>query len=160
MAKTLKTVAEITAEIAGIAKAGKTWDARVQACAVACVEHMAGHGDHTLLVKLYQALPKGSRRGSFAQWIINHTSLVANTDAGTKGELPFVKDKAKTTDVEGARENLWTDAGRPEPAPDELFDANKAAMALIRKIKAARDAGRPVKALDAETIAALQALRG
>ena len=52
------TVAGIKAEIASIAKAGKTLDGRIQRCAVAAFEHMLAHRDHTLLVDLYQASPK------------------------------------------------------------------------------------------------------
>ena len=53
---------------------------------------------------------------------------------------------------------MWYDCGKPEAAPDELLDVNKAVMALLKKVKAAKDAGRPIKGLDAETLAAVQSL--
>ena len=67
-------------------------------------------------------------------------------------------DKEKAFDLEGAMETMWFDAGKPEAAPDEILDVNKAVMVLLKKVKAAKDAGRPVKGLDDETIAALQTL--
>ena len=152
------TVAGIKAEIASIAKAGKTLDGRIQRCAVAAFEHMLAHRDHTLLVELYQALSKGMRRASMAAWIMQFTQLTANTDAASKADKPFVLDKEKAFDLESAQETMWYDCGKPEAAPDELLDVNKAVIALLKKVKAAKDAGRPIKGLDDETIAALQTL--
>ena len=93
------TVVGIKAEIASIAKAGKTLDGRIQRCAVASFEHMLAHRDHTLLVDLYQALSKGMRRASMASWIMQFTQLTANTDPATKAEKPAkeVKEKAPST---------------------------------------------------------------
>lgn len=152
------TVAGIKAEIASIAKAGKTLDGRIQRCAVAAFKHMLDHHDHTLLVELYQALSKGQRRASMAAWLMQFTQLTANTDPATKADKPFVLDKEKDHDYESAVETMWYDCGKPEAAPDELLDVNKAVMALLKKVKAAKEAGRPVKGLDDETIAALQTL--
>ena len=152
------TAAGIKAEIVSISEAGKSLDGRIQRCAVAAFKHMIEHRDHTLLVELYQALSKGQRRASMAAWIMQFTQLTANTDPASKGEKPFVLDKDKAFDLEGAMETLWYDAGKPEAAPDEILDVNKAVMALLKKVKAAKDAGRPVKGLDDETIAALQTL--
>ena len=53
---------------------------------------------------------------------------------------------------------MWHECGKPEAAPDELLDVNKAVMALLKRVKAAKDAGRPIKGLSDETIAALQTL--
>ena len=152
------TVAGIKAEISSIAKAGKTLDGRIQRCAVASFEHMVAHRDHTLLVELYRALSKGMRRASMAAWIMRFTQLTANTDPASKGEKPFVLDKEKAHDLEGAKETMWYECGKPESAPDGLLDVNKAVMALLKKVKAAKGAGRPVKGLDDETIAALRTL--
>ena len=152
------TASGIRAEITSIAKAGKTLDGRIQRCAVAAFEHMIEHRDHTLLVELYQALSKGMRRASMAAWVMQFTQLTANTDPATKAEKPFVLDKDKTADLETAKETMWYECGKPEASPDEILDVNKAVLALLKKVKAAKDAGRPVKGLDDETRAALQTL--
>ena len=154
------TVAGIKAEIASIAKAGKTLDGRIQRCAVAAFEHMLAHRDHTLLVELYQALSKskGLRRASMAAWIMQFTQLTANTDAASKAAKPFVLDKEKSFDLEGAKETMWYECGKPEAAPDKLLDVNKAVMSLLNKVKAAKEAGRPIKGLDAATLAAVNSL--
>lgn len=153
------TVAGIKAEIASIGVAGKSLDSRIQACAVASMKHMMEHRDHTLLVELYQALSGGMRRSALAAWMLQFTQLSANADPLTKKEKPFVLDKEKVVDFEGAVTTLWHTCGKPDPAPDELFDVNKAVMLLLKKVKAAKDAGRPVKGMDAETLAALQTLQ-
>ena len=152
------TAAGINAEIASIARAGKALDSRIQLCAVAAFEHMLAHRDHTLLVKLYQALSKGQRRASLAAWIMQFTQLTANTDATSKAEKPFILDKEKAFDLETAKETPWYDCGKPEASPDELLDVNKAVLALLKKVKAAKDAGRPIKGLEDETLAALRTL--
>ena len=152
------TAAGIKAEIASIAKAGKTLDGRIQRCAVAAFEHMLAHRDHTLLVDLYQALSRGQRRASLAAWIMQFTQLTANTDPASKADKPFVLDKEKTADLETAKETMWYECGKPEASPDEILDVNKAVLALLKKVQAAKDAGRPIKGLDDETIAALQTL--
>lgn len=151
----LKTANGIRAEINSIGKASKSLDARVQACAVASLEHMIAHKDHTLLVELYKALGKGMRRASMAAWILQFTQLTANADPLTKTEKPFMLDKEKTCDLEGAKGMMWYEAGKPEQAPDEILDVNKAVMSLLKKVKDAQAAGRPVKGLDDETLAAL-----
>lgn len=146
-------------EIDSIRAAGAKFDKRVQYCALSCLEHFEAHGDYTLLVSLYQALPKGARRGSFAAWILKYSRLAANTDKATKAEKPFVLDKAKKNDLEGAAAEFWYEAGKPEQAPDEVFDLQKAVLALLAKAKAAKEHGRKVKGLDADTVRALEALK-
>lgn len=157
MAK-LQGAEAINKEIAGIQSAGAKFDARVQDCALACLEHMDQHGDHTLLVKLYQALPKGSRRGSMAAWIMAFSKLVANTDKATKAEKPFLVDKKKQNKLVDAALTMWHAAGKPEQEPDQVFDINKAVQAILAKAKKAKDKGTKVTGLSAETLAAVQAL--
>lgn len=149
----------INKEIASIKTAGAKFDKRVQDCALACLNHMEQHGDYTLLVNLYLALPKGSRRGSMAAWIMRYSKLVANTDKETKAEKPFVLDKAKANDLVGAAAEMWYAAGKPEQAPDEILDVQKAVTALLAKVKKAKDAGIKIKGIDEETLAALQTLK-
>ena len=149
----------INKEIAGIRAAGAKFDKRVQACALACLEHMEQHGDYTLLVNLYQALPKGSRRGSMAAWIMRYSKLTANTDKATKNDKPFLLDKEKANDLEGAAAEMWHDAGKPEQTPDEILDVQKAVLALLAKVKKAKEAGQKIKGLDDETLAALATLK-
>ena len=111
------TVAGIKAEIASIAKAGKTLDGRIQRCAVAAFEHMLEHRDHTLLVELYQALSKGMRRASMAAWIMQFTQLTANTDAASKADKPFVLDKEKATIWRVPRKPCGMTVASPKPHP-------------------------------------------
>lgn len=149
----------INKEIASIKAASAKFDKRVQDCAVACLDHMEQHGDYTLLVNLYLALPKGSRRGSMATWIMRYSKLTANADKATKAEKPFLLDKAKANDLVGAASEMWYDAGKPEQAPSEILDVQKSVLALLAKVKKAKEAGTKIKGLDDETLAALQTLK-
>ena len=158
MSKILQGETAIRAEIKAINKAGTTLAKRIQLCAIASLEHMVQHRDHTLLVELYQAMPKGTRSSALAAWILKFSQLKANDDKATKKEKPFMLDKEKTLDLEGAKATMWHECGKPEAAPDELLDVNKAVVALLKKVKAAKEAGRPIKGLDAETLAAVKSL--
>ena len=149
----------INKEIAGIKAAGAKFDKRVQDCAVACLDHMEQHGDYTLLVNLYHALPKGSRRGSMAAWIMRYSKLTANTDKATKNEKPFLLDKTKANDLVGAAAEMWHATGKPEQTPDTILDLQKAVLGLLAQVKKAKDSGRKIKGLDDETITALSALK-
>lgn len=154
----LKTVDGIRKEIASIGKAGASLDKRIQLCAVASLQHMVDHRDHTLLVDLYKALSKGQRRAAMASWIMTFSQLAANADAATKVDTPFVLDKAKpAADVEAAADKMWHECGKPEPSPDEVFDVNKAVMAILAKAKKAADAGRKVEGVSPDAMAALTA---
>ncbi len=133
----LSSVAGIRAEIVSIGKAGKALDSRIQACAIACLKHMIEHRDHTLLVELYKGLSAGQRRASMAAWIMAFSQLDANTDATSKKDTPFVLNKAKKLDLEGAIAMAWYDAGKAEQEPDAIFDAQKAFKSfLARAMKA------------------------
>ena len=158
MSKILQGEAAIRAEIKAINKAGATLAKRIQACAIASLEHMVKHRDHTLLVELYQAMPKGTRSAALAAWILKFSQLKANDDKATKKDKPFLLDKEKILDVDGAKATMWHDCGKPEESPDEILDVNKSVQALLARVKRAVAAGRPVKGLDADTLKALQAL--
>lgn len=149
----------INKEISSIKSAGAKFDKRVQDCAVACLDHMEQHGDYTLLVNLYHALPKASRRASMAAWILRYSKLTANTDKATKKEKPFLLDKTKANDMVGAAAEMWHSTGKPEQTPDTILDLQKAVLSLLARVKKAKASGRGIKGLDDETITALASLK-
>lgn len=58
----------IAKEIGLIRAAGARFDMRIHACAMACLNHIKLHGDNTLLLDLYHALPNSFRKNSFLKW--------------------------------------------------------------------------------------------
>lgn len=129
MAKDMKV---IDAEIKAIATAGKALDKRIQKAAVDVLEHFAEHKDTGLVNRLYLALSKGARKTAMASWLMAYAAVVANTDPKTKAEQPFVYSKDKATDPLAAAVDMWYDH-KPDAAPDEVFDLQKAVKALLAK---------------------------
>lgn len=133
-----KNIALINKEISAIAVAGTKFDERIQLCAVDVVTHFAEHKDVGLVNRLYVALSKGTRKAAMTEWLLAYAAVVANVDAGTKKESPFICAKGadgkwtKTTDVEGAEANPWFDC-KPDPKPDAVFDFQKMVKAALKK---------------------------
>lgn len=150
------TVEAINKEIESIAKAGAKFDARVQVAAVSVLAHYAQHKDVRLVNRLYLALPRGARKAAMAEWLLAHAAVSPNPaqEKEVRHESPFVYDKAKATDVEAGAENPWYDF-RQEKEPAELFDAQKAALALIAKAAKAVKDGKKVTGIQPETLAEL-----
>lgn len=147
--KKFADVAALNKEIAAIKVAGAKLDARIQTAAVAVLEHFAQHHDNGLVNRLYHALPAGSRKAAFTSWLLTHCAVSANTDKATKQEQPFVYDRNKKTDPEAGEADPWY-SHKPDKAPDEVFDLQKAVRALLAKAsKAATLKGGDAKALHA-----------
>lgn len=141
----LTTAAEINKSITSIATRGKKLDNDIQLTGVSCLNHVALHGDTTLLDKLVNAMPKGARKGAFCEWAVKYGMVRmldrANPDdavAIAQGRL-FAKDKTKSFSVEDAFANKWWDA-KPEPDLLTTFDAAKMVTQLVKKYTAAQKA--------------------
>ena len=148
----------INKEIAGIRAAGAKFDKRVQACALACLEHMEQHGDYTLLVNLYQALPKGSRRTAWP----HGSCAIANsqrtpTRPPERQALPAGQGKGERSGRCCRRDVARCRQARANP--DEILDVQKAVLALLAKVKKAKRQARRSRGLDDETLAALATLK-
>lgn len=147
--KKFADIAALNKEIAAIKTAGAKLDARIQTAAVAVLEHFAQHHDNGLVNRLYHAMPAGSRKAALASWLLTHCAVSANTDKATKQEQPFVYDRTKKTDPEAGEADPWY-SHKPDKAPDEVFDLQKAVRALLAKAsKAATLKGGDSKALRA-----------
>jgi hypothetical protein len=151
----MKTIADINKEISGIKVAGAKLDGRIQGCGVDVLEHFSQHKDTGVVNRLYQALPKGSRSTALASWLLAYGALVANTDAKTKADQPFVYSKEKVTDPLGASQDMWFNH-KPEKTPDQVFDLQMAIRALLKKAGAAPS----IKGGDYETLKAIAKASG
>lgn len=146
----LLTKAELPKAIESIANRGNKLDADIHIAACSSLSIFAEHGDTGFVNRLYNALPKGTRKQAMTSWLISYGQLSANTES-TKGEQPFVKDANKAaTRLDEAIADPWFDH-KPDPKPDEVFDLMAAVSAIIKKAKGKQLA-------HAELLAPLQAI--
>ena len=165
--KILVDVASINKAIASIEKRGKSLDADIHAVGVSCLKHVADHGDTSLLDKLVNAMPKGSRKGAFCEWALafgNVRMLDRANDADKlrieQGAL-FAKDKTKQFDEVGAMAKAWYDF-KPEPDLLTTFDAAAMVASMMKRYNKAVKQGADIENVEGAIAAAealLQSLR-
>lgn len=138
MSKHYASVEALKKEIDSIKKAGSSLDARIHHASVAVLVHFAEHKDTGLINRLYDALPRGARRSAWVSWILSYAAVIANADKATKDEKPFLYSKDKDTIPEAGEADPWYNH-KPEKAPDEVFDLQKAVKAIIAKAGKAKE---------------------
>lgn len=148
-------LASLNKELASIKAAGAKLDSRIQHAAVAVLYHFDKNHDNGLVNRLYKALPEGSRKTAMTSWLLTHCAVSANKDKATKQEQPFVYDRNKKTDPEAGAADTWY-SHKPDKAPAEVFDLQKAVRALLAKAGKAES----IKGGDADTLKALAAAAG
>ena len=79
---------DISKAIGSILRRGKNLDRDIWQTAVNAVAHAQQHGDCSLLGRLYQAMPKGSRRQTLAAWV----SAATNIEINNQGKARLNKD--------------------------------------------------------------------
>lgn len=126
----------IEANCAKIAADSVTLDALIQDTGLAVLDHIEAHGDVTLANRLYNSLGRGHRKSALTVWYLAHGKVLANTDAKTKKEMPFVYDKTKVTDLVGAAEKPWFDC-KPDAEPDAVFYLHAKLAAMLRSAEKA-----------------------
>jgi HrpA-like RNA helicase len=166
----LQDGAKLGAEIKSIGTAGAKLDARIQEAALAAIWHFgvrtnaAGEliGDVGYINRLYKALGKGARHVALTDWLTTFGGVKANT-AADKADNPFVKDKNKVVDMDGASALPWFDM-KPSKAPDEVFDYYSMLLKVLNKkakegqtIKGAEMAAKVRKLVEEEMAQATQA---
>ena len=149
MTNLLTTASVINKAIDSIARRGKALDLDIQVAALSCLNHHNEHGDITLLNRLWNAMPRGSRRKSLTDWILHFGAVQANT-ADDKKENPFADArKIKALDLAGATETPWFEFNRPK-SEDEVteFDFVGALEKLVQRAAAAQAKGMEIKGAD------------
>ena len=127
-----KTAAQINKQIAIITRAGAKLDAFIQTTAVDVLTHYAEHCDTGLVNRLYNGMPKGSRKAALTEWLLAFCAVEANTNKATAKDQPFVHSKDKTTDVEGGKAKMWYEC-RLDSKPADVFDFQKFVKVALRK---------------------------
>lgn len=96
--------AKIKAAIDSIERRGKKYDRDVQVAALSAMQHHVEHGDVTLINRLVDAMPKGSRVNALRAFI--ETFGACRYDAESKA---FVHAKGKNHRLNEAHGILWTE---------------------------------------------------
>lgn len=128
----MKTISEINKAIDTIKTNGAALDALIQETGVSVLEHFAANKDNAVVNRLYLALPNGARKTAMASWLLAYGALRANTDQANKKTSPFVLDRSKETRPEAAAVDMWYNH-KPDAAPDQVFDLQKAIRQVLAK---------------------------
>lgn len=130
--------------IESIANRGRKLDADIQHCALSVIAHVEAHGDVTLVNRLYNAMPAGTRKAALVAWLLTFGKVLANDDKASKKELPFVYNKQGKTDMDGAIANPWFNF-KKDKAPDEVMNLNDSIKALLKRAESAMKRGVKVE---------------
>ena len=133
--------------IDSIARRGAKLDADIQDAALSCLYRVHEYGDVGYLCRLFQSMPRGSRRNALAEWAAKYGRVKLNLDQETNKEKPFLYWKEGNTDYEGAMAEPWYEC-KPEKSIEEEFDFAAQLQRLLQKAQKAKDAGKEVKGLD------------
>ena len=148
--------------ITSIKTRGANLDQSIWECGVSCLNHASEHGDTTLLDKLVNALPKGSRRVAFVEWVLAHgqVRLLSRKVKAEKVRISnggtFILDRERTLDLHGAMQKSWVEF-KPEPSVQTAFDLQGSVKSLITRYEAAVKKGLTVDNKEA-ALATLKAL--
>lgn len=134
MTKLITEQKEFDKALESITSRGNKLANDIQVAALSAIAHCAEHKNPVWINRLYLAMPNGTRRAALSEWFLAFGTVSANTDAGTKKDMPFCNDKTKADgfDLEAAAETPWYEM-KKEPDPDQVFDLHKAVAALIAK---------------------------
>ena len=107
--KLLKGTDAIQKAITSILIRGKKLDRDIHVAGVSCLQHIEEHGDVTLLNRLVEAMPKGSRVNALREWAECYGKVKFNNETRC-----FDHCKKSSTLLEDAIETSWVEF-KPEP---------------------------------------------
>lgn len=110
----------IEAAIKSIATRGASLDKDIQFTGLSVLAHIQQHKEPSLFIKLYNALPKGSRSNALVAWSLAFGQIEVNEDKETKKDRPFLFAANKVTDLAQASEKPWFDFKKPKDPADEF----------------------------------------
>ena len=140
--------------IASIGRRGALLDKDIQATCLAIAAHIEEHREVTLAVKLYNAMPNGSRKLALVHWFVKFAAVKVNLDKDTKKDFPLQFDKeAKVDLVEGAK-MAWFDCKKEKDLADE-YNPNKELEAFQKKVAGWVKAGK----INADAVADVLAVK-
>lgn len=149
--------AGIELAIKSIGVRGAGLDRDIQLTALSVIRHIDTNNEVSLFIKLYRALPKGSRSNALVAWAVAFSKVEVNLDKDTKKDQPFVCNKGKKTEVVAATDKPWFDFKKPQDPADE-FNLDAAFIKFMAMVEAKAKNGKvDVDSPVAKQLRALQA---
>lgn len=107
----LAPAASVSKSIASIAKRSKQLTSDIHNVGVQCLAHalppsMGGHGDITLIDRLYKALGSANAPEAFKAWVKEYSPITWNGDGEVK-LIPSTNKMFKPFDIDGANSNPY-----------------------------------------------------
>lgn len=159
----LTGAANIQKAVDSIGRRGARLDDEIQHAGLSILAHVEAHSDTTLADRLFNAMPKGSRREMLAEWFFAFGKMraLSKADAAESERLKaghhFKYDSARGTDMEGAAAKHWNTM-RKQAAAADAFDAGKAVAAVLARLQSASTKGLSIQGR-AEALAHLRELQ-
>lgn len=135
MSELIKNTGELMKSIDAWGKRGKKWLVEGQHLAMSALSILAETGDIMPANRLYLAMPKGSKTGAMAEWLLAFGSLQPNTDSQNAKTKPFLHAKDKACDLVGGAKKPWYEF-QPEPTIVDVFDAQAETLKALKGILA------------------------
>lgn len=160
----LTTLKAINKLIDKIKVDGELLDLQIQQAAVSCLAHISKHGDTTVLDRLIDAMPQGSRKKVLVDWCVNYGEVrtLVRGDAADEARIEkghiFALDKGegKAFNEVEAWANKWFNF-KPQPDVLSTFDADKGISSLAKRYQRALKTGAVVD-VTAQGVQELRAL--
>lgn len=143
----LLTVKQCNAAISNIKMNGKALDSAIQEVGLSVLQHCAANGEVSLAIKLYNALPRGSRRNALVAWFVEFGTIAVELDKKKAKTHPLVFNRLGVLDVEGAAEKPWYECKKERALADE-FDFTSRLNALLKQAEKAAESGKTIKGAD------------
>lgn len=135
------TKAQILGQIKTIGTRGANLDSLIQATAVGILHHMQEHREASLVCKLYNAMPKGSRRLALAHWFHAFGSVTVNKGKDS-AQIPFKFNTEGHIKITEGEAKAWFDCKKERELKDEAFDLDAKLYAFQSILRKAQEAGK------------------
>ncbi|CCE60758.1 hypothetical protein tf_02 [Pseudomonas phage tf] len=132
---------EILGRIKTIQTRGMGLDKLIQETALGVIAHIEQHPEVSLAIKLYNAMPKGSRANALVAWLCQFGKVQVNPDKKTSREFPLLINKNATTDIAGGTAKPWFECKKPKGTLAEQWDFESWLDGVKRQLKKQVDAG-------------------
>jgi hypothetical protein len=136
---------QIKHNITLINRAGQVMDERIHLTGVSILSHAKEHGDWSQMQRLYEALPKSSRRKAFEKWVCAFSPLKFDDKLGK-----FMKPKKTKVeyDVEGADATPFWDYTKEVAQSldlDKLLNLETLIEQAVNRVEKATETGAEIK---------------
>ena len=127
--KLITGTAAICKAIDSIATRGKRLDRDIQVAALSAMQHHVEHGDTTLINRLVESMPKGSRVNALRTYIETFGAVIYDQE-----NKRFAHSKSKTFRLDDAMQVLWTEF-KPETEYQSITDPMQLVKQLTQRLE-------------------------